>query len=340
MRTPERILLIRPSALGDVCRTVPVLSALRAAYPAARIDWMVRDAFADAVRHHPALSGVVPFPRDVLGRELLRGRPGPTLSFFKLLREPRYDTVVDCQGLARSGLFALVAGARSRVGETAAREIAPLLMTRRARTSRSMHTVDRMLAITRAAGADVGEPDMRLYIGSMDREAAERAVDGSRPIVVAPTSIWPGKRWPVDRFAALVSGLLAEVGGPVAVVGGPKEREQCGPLIEMAQADPRVLDLIGKTSVGELMAVIERARLVVCNDSAVAHMAVGFDRPMVALYGPTRVERVGPFRRETDVIQHARPGDRFRHKDSETSHDMMRRIGVDEVLAASLERLD
>ena len=65
---PQRILIIRPSALGDVCRSVPVLCSLRGAFPAARIDWLVQDTFADAVSAHPALSNIVTFERARFGR--------------------------------------------------------------------------------------------------------------------------------------------------------------------------------------------------------------------------------------------------------------------------------
>ncbi len=87
------------------------------------------------------------------------------------------------------------------------------------------------------------------------------------------------------------------------------------------------------------MAVVSRASLVVANDSAALHMAVGFDRALVALFGPTRVERVGPYRRDSDVIQHARPGDRFEHKQPRTTGGMIERIGVEEVFTVCTQRL-
>ena len=131
--------------------------------------------------------------------------------------------------------------------------------------------------------------------------------------------------------------LLGAGAGRVVIVGGPGEREQVRPLLDWASGEPRAVDLIGETTVARLMAVVSRASLVVANDSAALHMAVGFDRALVALFGPTRVERVGPYRRDADVIQHARPGDRFEHKCDDG--EMISRIGVEEVVAASLWRL-
>jgi heptosyltransferase-1/heptosyltransferase-2 len=336
--TPERILIIRPSALGDVCRSVPAVVSLRRAYPAARIDWLVQDSFADAVRFHPDLSGVVSFARASLGKEAVRGRPGRLGRFLRELKAARYDLVYDFQGLARSGALAWATRAPRRVGYADARELGWLGLTERHAVGREMHAVERMLGLLRASGVEPIE-DMRLYAG----EGARAWVDGhewarERYAVIAPTSRWPGKRWPAERFVA-VARRVVERGLRVVVVGAASEREQCGPLLEYSAREPRVVNLVGATSVARLMAVIERAALVVACDSAALHMAVGFDRPIVGLFGPTRVDRVGPWRRERDVIQHVQPGERMDHKVAALGRSMMERISVEEVVAAVDARL-
>lgn len=339
VETPSRILLIRPSALGDVCRTVPVLASLRRAWPGARIDWLVQDTFADAVRAHPALTGVVAFARRGMGAELRAGRAGGLRGFVRGLREAEYDLAIDAQGLFRSGFFAWASGARRRIGYADAREGGWLFCNERCRVSAEAHTVERMIALARAAGAEAIE-DMRLYAPAEDERAVEE--DGrfaGRYVVIASTSRWAGKRWPAERFAALAGALLRHGTERVVVVGSASERDQCGPLMDLASHDARVIDLIGATSVGRLMAVVGRAALVVANDSAALHMAVGFGRPLVGLYGPTRVERVGPWRREEDVIQHVRAGERLDHKDERLGRAMMERITVEEVIERAMGRL-
>ena len=122
--SPRRILLIRPSALGDVCRTVPVLVSLKRAFPGAEVDWLVQDSFAAAVAHHPDLNGVVPFPRAALARWF--SRPAVfrrAVEFLVDLGRRRYDMVIDCQGLLRSGLFTLATRAPVRVGYANAEEL-------------------------------------------------------------------------------------------------------------------------------------------------------------------------------------------------------------------------
>lgn len=346
-REPRRILIIRPSALGDVCRSVPVLAALRARWPQATIDWLVQDAFAPAVAAHPALSEVVAFPRRDLSPLARPDRLVAALRWGNALRRRRYDLVVDCQGLIRSGLMTAATAAPVRVGAADAREMAHLAYTRRVPAAGDQHAVDRMLALAQAAidtyGAaePIAAPDMRLYTTAESRQAADALLAGGAggPLVVlAPTSRWPAKQWPDERFAELARALLDRTDASIAVVGGPGERGQCERTCALGDGNPRVVDLVARTGIGELMAVVQRAALVVANDSAVLHMAVGFDRPLVALFGPTLTNLVGPYRREADVIQHERPDHASAHKHAANA-GMMRAIAADEVVEAALAGL-
>ncbi len=337
---PYNILLIRPSALGDVCRTVPILASLHAAYPDARIDWLVQDTFVDAVRAHPALHRVIPFPRrDVaVSKWLTRDARRTLRAFLGDLRDGGYDLVLDCQGLGRSGFFAWWTRARYRVGYADAGEFAWLGVNQRVHAPRSTHTVDRMLALVGALGVPV-ERDMRLYSPD-DTEPVAGVFGNGAYIVVAPTSRWPGKRWADERYAALITALLKnQPEYRFVIVGGGLEREQCRAVLDIARTNDRVIDAVGKTSIAQLMHTIEHCALLVANDSAALHMAVGFDRPAVALFGPTRTELVGPYRRDTDVIQHAPPGSQNQHKDETVGVKLMDSITVDEVLGACMDRL-
>jgi heptosyltransferase-1 len=334
---PGRILIIRPSALGDVCRTVPVLASLRAAYPQARVDWLVQDTFLPAIQHHPALSAAIAFPRDGLASALRRGRPGPVLAWLGGLRRARYELVLDCQGLARSGFFAAWTRAPLRVGYGDARELGWLGLNRRVHAPASMHAADRMLALVESLGIPAAR-DLRLYSAGQDRRWAA-ATPLQRPFtVIAPTSRWSGKVWPAERHAAVARHLRGR-GIGVAIVGSAGERGQMAELLALSRDDPGVVDLAGATSIGQLMALIEQAALVIASDSAALHMAVGFDRPLIGLFGPTRIERVGPYGRERDVIQHISPGERLDHKDAALGRRLMERITVEEVIGAAEERL-
>lgn len=338
MPTPTSILIIRPSALGDIVRSVPVLTALRRAYPDARIDWLVRDTYTQSVSAHPALSNAVAFPRVRMGGELKRGRTKALRSFIKTLRRAKYDTVLDCQGLFRTGFFSFASGARTRIGYKDASELSWLFHTIRVEAPVTMHTVDRALTLAQAAGADIGEPDMSLH--APDDARSQTIIEyPDRYAVIAPTSAWGAKCWPIDRFAALAKHLAEHPRlDRVIVVGGPGERLHCAPLLELAERHPKITDRVGSTSIGMLMALVERAQLVVANDSAPLHMGVGFNRPLVALFGPTDPERACPYGRTHDVIQHVEDGDEFYFRDARSA-GMIKRITLDEVVAACDARL-
>lgn len=345
MPSPDRILIVRPSALGDVCRTVPALVSLRAAYPGARIDWLVRDVYAPAIASHPALSSVVPFPRSRFATAWRSPAAAAALvAWLRSLAAAHYDVVYDLQGLFRSAMFALATRAPRRVGRSPSRELAFLGLNVRHRVPRDAHDVDATLALLRADGV-TPIPDVRLYADPAQRAALpapmrDAIASGRSYALLAPTSRWPGKRWPIERFRILTESLLQRrLVDAIAVAGAPGEEAQCEPLLALGAKDPRVIDLVGKTSVGALLSAVQSSALVVANDSAVLHMAVGFDRPLVALFGPTSVARVGPFGRERDVLQRIEPGERLDHKDEQAGQDLMRRISPEDVLAAAERRL-
>jgi lipopolysaccharide heptosyltransferase I len=333
MPSPTRILIIRPSALGDVCRTVPALASLRAVHPSAQIDWLVQDSFAPAIRHHPALSHVVEFPRKSLGVALKQLNLAPLRAFLKSLHDANYDVVYDLQGLFRSGFFAWSTKAPRRIGLANAREAGWLFLTERHRVSPEVHSVDRMLEVIGKSGVALVH-DMRLYASpdARQRAAADATLANSRYAILAPTSRWVGKRWPLERFAKVATELLARGYEHVVIVGAPNERDQCGPLLELASTNPRVIDRIGMTGIDDLLALVERSSLVIANDSAVLHMAVGYDKPLIALYGPTSIARVGPFRRAADVLQKVDPGEPLDHKNDDLGRRLMARIQVQDVL--------
>ena len=305
----RRVLIIRPSALGDVARTVPALVTLRKALPHAHIDWLVQHTFADVVRHHPMLDGVVPFYRN-WGRA---AAPHKSLTqatgFVRRLRRGRYDVVYDLQGLARSGLFTRLTGAPRRVGFADARELGWLgYNVRHQVPADRKHAVDRMLGLLEADGLEPVD-DMRLYVGEDDQRwfdhlKREHDIEAGRYACVAPTARWGSKCWPLDRYAEVTRRLLTNpmAGGKVIILASPNERPHVETMLASLHdlADQLVFPT---TTVGQMMAILSDARLLVCNDSAPLHIAVGFDRPIVAIFGPTDPATVGPYQRGDSVIR-------------------------------------
>ncbi len=325
MQVPRRILLIRPSALGDVCRTVPALVTLKRAFPEAAIDWLVQENFADAVRHHPMLNAVVPFPRGRFGQWLLRAAARREFSRWKrALREQHYDLVVDLQGLARSGFFAFLTEAPRRVGYANARELGWIGCNVRHHVPATLHSVDRMLALLEAEGL-VPVPDMTLHVSEADAAWLASQPWSAEPYaLLAPTARWACKCWPTERYLE-IARRLRERGLRVVVLAAPNEREAVAPFLPLAQAP--------STHVGQMLALIARARIVVCNDSAALHMAVGFDRPAVAIFGPTDPALVGPYRRPDCVLQppDVQPQEMRKYRRRHDDQSLISRVSLEQV---------
>jgi ADP-heptose:LPS heptosyltransferase len=157
--------------------------------------------------------------------------------------------------------------------------------------------------------------------------------------VMAPGSRWPSKRWPIERFTEMVEPLLKRGFEHIIVIGSASERQQAGALLEQGG---RIVDLVGSTSVGQTLAIVAGAGLVIANDSAPLHMAVGFDRPSIALFGPTDPAAVGPYARAECVVRAYQPqaGVPVNYKDDRLGDSLMRLIStamalqaVDRVLA-------
>jgi lipopolysaccharide heptosyltransferase I len=300
--TSSRVLLIRPSALGDVCRTVPALVTLRKAMPKAQIDWLVQSPFGPAIAHHPDLHALIPFDRKQYRNLLLRpGQWGHFRGFLRQLRENRYDMVFDLQGLARSGFFTRATGAPIRVGFANAREGAHLGYTHRYNVDTNQHTVDRMLGLLKAHGM-TAEMDMRLFTPPDDLQWADDYLKqmgiGNEPFaLLAPTAQWLCKCWPIDRFVELAGKLKEKM--PVLVMTAPHEQSVVQPLLDALRTT------LPPTTIGRMMGLIQRARIMVCHDSGPLHMAVGLGTPTVSLFGPTDPAKVGPYRQNQWVVQPA-----------------------------------
>lgn len=300
----RRILLVKPSALGDVCRSMPALVSLQRAFPDARVDWLVQDDFVDAVRGHPSVGGVVAFPRRAWKRWWTPGSLLGVRRFCRDLRGNGYDLAVDLQGLLRSGIFVWASGAVRRVGWREAREFAWLGANERHAARGGPDATERMLALLEDAGiAPVREARMHAPSDAVEAWGRVRAAAGVRDgfVALAPTSRWASKRWPAARWRTLAERLIAG-GRQVVMLGAPSEREQVRAAMPAAGA----VDLCGAMPLGAWLACLAEAAAVVANDSAAVHAAAGFGRPLVGVYGATDPRAVGPYRRAESVV--APPG--------------------------------
>lgn len=286
-----RILVIKPSSLGDIVHAFPVVSAIKAQWSGSHITWLVKRQWADLVERAEGIDRVWPVDMTVSSwiREGLA------------LRAQRFDVAIDLQGLFRSGILAWLSGAPTRVGFANGREGSPWFYTQRVPVaSLDVHAVDRYLSVAAALGASpphkprfgfkLLEEDMAVV-----REICERSgftVD--RPWVAMNVGArWPTKRWPIEYFAAVVDQLYEAHRDPVVMIGGSEERAYTEQLRVLTKSP--FIDLCGEIPLQCLPALLSRATAMITNDSGPMHIAAALGIPVVAMFGPTSASRTGPY---------------------------------------------
>jgi heptosyltransferase I len=327
----SRILLIKPSALGDVVHTLPVLVKLRARYPRARIDWLITPENAEVVRNHPALSNVVLFARRDFSKRGRRWRAFVSfLDLLKQIRSAKYELIIDMHGQVRSAFFALISGARVRIGFDrpvkrvltvsaehdlknipshgwrGAREGSWIAYTHRIPIpTLDVHAIDRYLWVAPLLGLDDNSPDLTIHLSpqatnKVNRLLEEHGVPASKPLVVlVPGTIWETKHWTIEGFAGVARQFLQD-GFAVALAGTTRDQQRCR---QIAAAAPGTCDFCGKTTPADLAALIRRAEVAVTNDSGSMHVAASLGKPMVSVFGPTNPVHIGPYERPESVVR-------------------------------------
>lgn len=292
----SRIALIKPSALGDVVHALPVLTALRVRFPAARITWVINSAYEPLICNHPDLTDTLPFDRGAFKKGLLHSARY-ALSFGSELRRRDFDLVVDLQGLIRTGLMCLATRARRRIGFAAAREGARYAYTQRIHVPDAdrIHAVDRYWRMVEALGA--GDVPKRFHVPLDPAELTSARDEMSklpRPwIAVAVGAKWITKRWPPAHFAELLNRAWVRSGGTCFFVGATDDTAAAREVI--AQFNGPARDLTGKTKLPRLAALLSLSDVMVANDTGPLHLAAALGRPCVAPYTCTRVAKHGPY---------------------------------------------
>jgi len=294
----RHILFIKPSSLGDIVHAMPAFSAIRRAYPKARLSWLVKREWAGLVERIDGVDRVWPVESTLKG----------WLSQVSLLRAEHFDLVVDLQGLFRSAAIGWLSGSPLLVGFTNGREGSPWFYSRRVPVPQSeMHAVDRYLLVAKAVGAvESGTPEFRFRIPQTDHDEVDRLLSrsgltpGMSWVAMNVSARWPTKRWPAASFAEVADRLQQEGYGAVVMIGGPDERVDVAAV--RAEMKTPAIDLAGTTTVGLLPALLSKASVLITNDSGPMHIAAAVGTSVVALFGPTSAVRTGPYGVGHDVL--------------------------------------
>jgi lipopolysaccharide heptosyltransferase II len=301
-----KILILKPSSLGDVIQALPVLRLLKLHWPSAKIFWWLESSLIPLLEGDPDLAGIVSFPRQQWGS--VAGAAAFWRSVQALRRE-RLDLAIDLQGLARSALMSWLVNPQLTVGLDNPREgqregaraaydvLAP-------GSAPSAHSVERYRAVLKTLGVPADRPFEWLpaRVGAVEQFNAKWQLGDATWIGLVPGARWETKRWPGEHFAEVVQRLTREDSGVrFAILGGAADRELASVI--GAAAPDRCLDLTGRTSLAEMVEWIRATRLVITNDTGPMHVAAALGKPVVALFGATDPTSTGPYGQLGNVLQ-------------------------------------
>ncbi|MFH2122623.1 MAG: glycosyltransferase family 9 protein [Pseudomonadota bacterium] len=293
---PEKILIIKPSALGDIVHTLPFLAAVHTTFPAAEIHWVVAKGLHTFLEGHPMINRLWIMDKE-RWKEISRLREIiPEINTFrKALADEHFDVSVDLSGLLRSGLITFAAGAHYKLGFADSDEGSPFFYTHKIEGGRQIHAIDRYLKLAALMGCDTSQVShpMPPYPSSIP-------LLSSLPehfCIIAPSAGKEANRWPADRFGELAASLPL----PSVVISSKADAGVAEEVV--AASKGMAINLAGRTGLKELVALIARAEFFISNDTGPMHIAAALGIPAVAIFGPANPVRTGPYGIIHTVIQ-------------------------------------
>jgi len=302
--TPQRLLIIRTSALGDVVHALPVLTALRRHFPQARIGWVVEAAMAPLLAGHPDIDELfVVRLRDWRRRPLAAATLRELRAFRAALRRFAPDVALDLMGNHKGGALAALSGARRRIGAArrARREPSSTLWINESVLPRGVHAVDRGLALLDALGLP---PEPADFGGERLLPAARLEPPPEPFALLHPGAAWANKRYPQERWGEAARRLREATGLPTRIAVAPGE-EALAAAVEAAAAGAAAP--APAPDLPTLVALARAARLFLGADTGPTHLAHALGTPVVMVMGPTHPERHGPYGAVERALWHPLP---------------------------------
>ena len=287
---PDKVCLLRLSAIGDTCHVVPLLRTLQEAWPKTRFTWVIGKLEAK-------LMSLIP---DV---ELITVDKGAGLSAYSRLREEMqrrggFDLLLHLQLSIRASAAAALIPAPMKLGfdKPRARELQWLFTNARVAERRREHVLDSFMGFADALGVAHKRLRWDIPLPSTALAYAEHLVPDMQPtLVISPCSSHELRNWLPERYAAVADYAAEKHGMRVILCGGPKdvERDMAAAIVKRARVP--LMNQVAKDTLPQLLALLSRATVLLTPDSGPAHMATMVDTPVIGLYGPTNPARSGPY---------------------------------------------
>lgn len=289
----KRILIVNVNWVGDIIFSTPFIRAVRDAHPDSYIACLVHPRCKEMLYLNPRINDIIVY--DEKGRH--RGFFGK-IPLVMELRRRKFDTAFILHRSFTKSLLAYLAGIKERIGYPT-KNRAFILTKTVEEPSHEVHKVEYFLNIARACRIPVKDASYEFFVNDANRDFIDgflkrSGADEKKPLVViCPGGNWDPKRWPGENFARLSDIIADKFNADIAIAGAKKDEALAMTISDMMKHKPIIT--CGQTTLTELGALLEKARLVIANDTGPMHMAVAMKTRVIALFGPTSPKLTGPY---------------------------------------------
>ncbi len=301
-REIKRILIRGTNWIGDAVLTMPAINAVRQKFPDAEISILVKPWVAGLFENSPDIDRIIIYDDKKYGR--LCGKR----KLISDLKKHKFDMAILFQNAFEAAFLSYLARIPVRYGYNT--DGRGMLLTHKIVLSDETlkkHQIWYYLDLLRPMGINIKKPELSLKIGNKDKAAASNMLKKNRIkkcdliIGINPgASYGPAKRWFSERYAKLADMLIDRYSAMIILFGSKEDKEVTNEIASLSSH--KLINLAGKTSLSEAIALIERCRVFITNDSGLMHIAAALNAPVIAIFGSTSPERTGPYGSSHHVI--------------------------------------
>ncbi len=287
-KPPESICLLRMSAVGDICHALPVIRTLQSHWPQTRITWIIGRTEFGLVEDITGLEFIV-FDKSA-GFEAYR-------RLHRRMKDRRFDVLLHMQMSLRASLVSLLVPADIRLGfdRRRANDFQWLFVNHRIPPRDRQHVMDSFFEFIHTLGVTKRLLKWDIPISKETRKAVDALLPAGEFIVISPCSSMSYRNWSIEKYAAVADYAMQRFGLPTVLTGGnrPIEKSYGEKILQRCRSKP--INLVGRTSLKQLLAVLEGARVVIAPDSGPAHLATAVNTAVIGLYATTNPDRARPY---------------------------------------------
>ncbi len=297
-KKPSKILIIKPSSLGDIVHSLPFLNAVKTCFPEAEIHWVVAKGFEELLEGHPMIDKLWVINKDAWKKiQFAKNTMTEIKKLFKALKKEKFALVIDLQGLLRSGIITTATCSPVRVGFREAREGSRFFYTLKVTGGKNIHAVDRYLKIAEFLGCDTSDVVFSFPLFEKSSSFILHPLSFQDYVVIVPGARWKTKRWAPERFGELSRRLPLQA----IIVGSKSDGEIANVIVSLSGGN--AISLAGKTDLKDLIEIMRGAKFIISNDSGPMHIAAALGVPVFAVFGPTDPLRTGPYGKGHTIIK-------------------------------------